>query len=266
MICRPSRSRWVIRPVSARNCWRASWPSPTSAPLAKFIIFGDARVLDMGAKVAGTNPDVARAKSDTALPAGEGRPILVDLANCDLERRERRQGDARGRQFRDREFPPRAAAWPQAGGADAVFFTPFNKAAMRFAYPDYDDEIRFVRDVIGVDGAGERIQHSRRSVECARDLAYPAVAKSRATSREERILRALTLADASCARPASTIRASPSPASIRMPATAAISAARRSTSSSRRSPRPRPRASPSRARSRPTPSSCARRTATSTPC
>jgi 4-hydroxythreonine-4-phosphate dehydrogenase len=30
-----------------------------------------------------------------------------------------------------------------------VFFTPFNKAAMRMAYPAYDDEIRFINDVLG---------------------------------------------------------------------------------------------------------------------
>jgi 4-hydroxythreonine-4-phosphate dehydrogenase len=29
-----------------------------------------------------------------------------------------------------------------------VFFTPFNKKAMRLAYPGYDDEIRFIRDVL----------------------------------------------------------------------------------------------------------------------
>ncbi|WP_204303305.1 4-hydroxythreonine-4-phosphate dehydrogenase PdxA, partial [Stenotrophomonas maltophilia] len=46
----------------------------------------------------------------------------------------------------------RALRHAAGGRADAVFFTPFNKAAMRFAYPGYDDEIRFVRDAIGYDG------------------------------------------------------------------------------------------------------------------
>ena len=57
---------------------------PDIRPLARFVIFGDARVLDMGAKVAKTNPDVARATSESALPADRSKPILVDLANCDL--------------------------------------------------------------------------------------------------------------------------------------------------------------------------------------
>ncbi len=49
-------------------------------------------------------------------------------------------------------MPPRIFAGrcssPNPGGADAVFFTPFNKKAMRLAYEGYDDEIRFVRDVL----------------------------------------------------------------------------------------------------------------------
>jgi 4-hydroxythreonine-4-phosphate dehydrogenase len=49
---------------------------PDIRPLAKFVIFGDARVLDMGAKVAGTNPDVARAKSETALRPGKAARSL----------------------------------------------------------------------------------------------------------------------------------------------------------------------------------------------
>src|SRR5437868_3140755 len=57
---------------------------PDIRSLATFVIFGDARVLDMGAKVAGTNPDVTRVQSENALPVDTNKPILVDLANCDL--------------------------------------------------------------------------------------------------------------------------------------------------------------------------------------
>ena len=73
-----------------------------------------------------------------------------------------------------------------------VFFTPFNKQAMRFAYPGYDDEIRFVRDVLGHRRAGERIQRARRPMERARHVAYPAVGGRRRTSprRDPRATRA----------------------------------------------------------------------------
>ena len=47
----------------------------------------------------------------------------------------------------------RALLLAQSGGADAVFFTPFNKKAMRLAYEGYDDEIRFVRDVLKASAA-----------------------------------------------------------------------------------------------------------------
>jgi 4-hydroxythreonine-4-phosphate dehydrogenase len=40
----------------------------------------------------------------------------------------------------------------QEGRVDAVCFTPFNKKAMRYAYPGYDDEIRFVSDVLSFRG------------------------------------------------------------------------------------------------------------------
>ena len=40
----------------------------------------------------------------------------------------------------------------QQGKADAVCFTPFNKKAMRYVYPGYDDEIRFISEVIGFNG------------------------------------------------------------------------------------------------------------------
>src|SRR3954469_6800241 len=117
---------------------------------ASFVIFGDARVLEMGAKVAGTNPDVTRVQSENALPADAGKPILVDLANCDPSGVTISKATLAGGTFATENFR-RALRLAAGGGADAGFFTPFNKAAMRFAYPDYDDEIRFVRDVIGSD-------------------------------------------------------------------------------------------------------------------
>ena len=82
---------------------------PDIRPLARFVIFGDARVLEMGAKVAGTNPDVARAKSESALPADREPADPRRSRQLRSRRRDHRQGDARGRQFRHREFPPRAS-------------------------------------------------------------------------------------------------------------------------------------------------------------
>ena len=54
----------------------------------------------------------------------------------------------------------RALLLAQSGRADAVFFTPFNKKAMRLAYDGYDDEIRFVRDVLKTSAGRKRVQRS----------------------------------------------------------------------------------------------------------
>ncbi len=56
-----------------------------------------------------------------------------------------------GGEFATRNFRE-ALLLAGAGRANAVCFTPFNKKAMRFAYPGYDDEIRFVADVLGFTG------------------------------------------------------------------------------------------------------------------
>ncbi|MEO8409830.1 MAG: 4-hydroxythreonine-4-phosphate dehydrogenase PdxA, partial [Propionivibrio sp.] len=46
----------------------------------------------------------------------------------------------------------RALLLAHGGQADAVCFTPFNKKAMRYVYAGYDDELRFVSEVIGFTG------------------------------------------------------------------------------------------------------------------
>ena len=80
-----------------------------------------------------------------------------------------------GGQFATENFR-RALLSAQSGGADAVFFTPFNKKAMRLAYDGYDDEIRFVRDVLNTSAAASEFNVLGKPLECARDLAYSAVA------------------------------------------------------------------------------------------
>ena len=57
-----------------------------------------------------------------------------------------------------------------------MFFTPFNKKAMRLAYDGYDDEIRFVRDVLKTSAAASEFNVLGKPLECPRDLAHPAVA------------------------------------------------------------------------------------------
>ncbi len=77
---------------------------------------------------------------------------MIDLKNlavedvCAAARRRWRAAPSPTTNFR-----PRSRNGP-CRHADAVIFTPFNKQAMRHAYPGYDDEIRFVVDVTGFAG------------------------------------------------------------------------------------------------------------------
>ncbi len=164
-------------------------------PMAKFVIFGDVRILDMGAKVAKVDPDVTRVKPDTPLPAFAGKPILIDLASLDPSNVALGKATLAGGQFATDNFR-RALRLAADGGADAVFFTPFNKAAMRFAYPEYDDEIRFVRDVTAsnVPASEFNIMDGLWNARVTSHIPLSEVARN---ITEDRILRALTLANAS---------------------------------------------------------------------
>jgi 4-hydroxythreonine-4-phosphate dehydrogenase len=162
---------------------------------ARFIIFGDKRILDAGAAVARTSPDVAVIQPEGVNSADASRPILVDLKNADLAGITTAKATLAGGQFATENFR-RALQMACAGQADAVFFTPFNKAAMRFAYPGYDDEIRFVRDVIGSDTAASEF-NILEGLWNARVTSHIPLSEVSKNITGERILRALELTSAS---------------------------------------------------------------------
>lgn len=120
----------------------------------RLIVLGDARILAAGAAAASVALDLETVADEQAaldLPP-DGRPVLVDLKNLDPADAPRGEATLAGGTFATDNFR-RALKLAQAGAVDAVCFTPFNKAAMRLAYPGYDDENRFVCDVIGWQGA-----------------------------------------------------------------------------------------------------------------
>ncbi len=160
---------------------------------ARYVIFGDKRLLDQGATDGKVDPDVRVIGDGEAIPAGAGKPVFVDLGNhqpADLARGKPTLagGKAATENFR------RALRFAAEGQADAVFFTPFNKAAMRFAYPGYDDEIRFVRDAIGFEGPASEFNVLDRLWN-ARVTSHIPLSEVAAAITPERILLALTLAD-----------------------------------------------------------------------
>ena len=121
---------------------------PEVRSAARLVVFGDRRILDEGARIAGTAADVSVVDDETAASQAQDGPVLVDLRNLAPAEVERGTATLAGGRFATENFR-RALLAAKAGRADAVFFTPFNKAAMRMAYPAYDDEIRFINDVLG---------------------------------------------------------------------------------------------------------------------
>ena len=100
---------------------------------ARYVVFGDKRLLDLGIKDGGVDPQVQVVRDGEALPLGD-KPVFVDLANHNPADLERGVATLAGGKAATENFR-RALQFAASGQADAVFFTPFNKAAMRFAYP-----------------------------------------------------------------------------------------------------------------------------------
>ena len=117
---------------------------------ANIVVFGDRRILEEGAKVAGLTLDVTYVAPDSSFDATQ-RPVVVDLKHLSPADVKRGEATVEGGAFALENFR-RALLMAQQGKADAVCFTPFNKKAMRYVYPGYDDEIRFISEVIGFNG------------------------------------------------------------------------------------------------------------------
>lgn len=161
---------------------------------ARFVVFGDKRLLDQGIADSGVDPQVEVVADGASLPAGGDRPVFVDLKNHDPAALQRGKPTLAGGQAATENFR-RALRFASEGKADAVFFTPFNKAAMRFAYPGYDDEIRFVRDAIAFEGPASEFNVLEGLWNC-RVTSHIPLSEVAQNITQERILRALTLADA----------------------------------------------------------------------
>ena len=118
---------------------------------ARIIVFGDKRILDEGARIAGVTLDITVVSPDAAYDASQ-RPVLVDLGHLALHNVKRGEATPEGGAFALENFR-RALVMANEGKADAVCFTPFNKKAMRYVYPGYDDEIRYAAHITGFKGA-----------------------------------------------------------------------------------------------------------------
>lgn len=124
---------------------------PEVRAAARIVAFGDRRILDEGARVAGVTLDISIVSPTSPYDASK-RPVLVDLGHLAPQDVKRGEATPEGGAFALENFR-RALIMANEGIADAVCFTPFNKKAMRYVYPSYDDEIRYASDVTGFKGA-----------------------------------------------------------------------------------------------------------------
>lgn len=125
--------------------------------------------------------------------AEAGRPLLIDLGHCDSADIQRGQVSEASGRFATENFR-RALAMAAASDADAVCFTPFNKAAMRLVTPGYDDEIGFTAAAIGFQGMAKEF-NLLEGLWNARVTSHVALKDVAALLTKERILENLRLTD-----------------------------------------------------------------------
>ena len=165
---------------------------PEARAAARFIVIGDKRVFDEGASIAGVASDTSVVGPEAAIPEGD---VFVDLGHLDPGRVQRGVAAAEGGRFALANYR-RALLMAKGGVADAVCFTPFNKAAMRLAHPPYDDEISYSAGIIGLEGPASEF-NVLRGLWNARVTSHVPLSGVAALITRERVLRGLELTDAS---------------------------------------------------------------------
>ncbi len=159
---------------------------------ARIVVFGDRRILDEGARIAGVTLNIEVVSSEASC-VDSPEPLFVDLKHLAPEDVKRGQATPAGGAFALENFR-RALLLTHEGTAEAVCFTPFNKKAMRYVYPKYDDEIRYAAEVIGFTGAAREFNVLDNLWNC-RVTSHIPLAQVAAALSVENILAELVLAD-----------------------------------------------------------------------
>lgn len=154
------------------------------------IVVGDASVLKMGAEHAGVTLDLPVVHSDDMadVPAG---PVLIDLANCPAEHVKLGISSPETGAASLQNFAA-VLRLANAGIADAVMFTPYNKHSMRLARPSYVDEIGFIDMTLDAESSGREF-NVLDEVWNARVTSHIPLRKVAETLSTERILNSLRL-------------------------------------------------------------------------
>jgi 4-hydroxythreonine-4-phosphate dehydrogenase len=120
---------------------------------ADYIVVGDSRALAEGAEIAGVKLDLPTWKpGDSDIDLSKGA-VVADLGHLDKANIKRGESSKAGGAFAMANFRT-VLRMGAKGGADAATFTPFNKHAMRLAYPPYVDEIEIISQETGSTSGG----------------------------------------------------------------------------------------------------------------
>jgi 4-hydroxythreonine-4-phosphate dehydrogenase len=119
------------------------------ADTVRLLILGDRRIFDRGAEIAGTHTVLAPIREDELPHVPPGQHYFLDVPSIDpatvVTGRAGEPGGASAlANFR------KALDLGAERLVDAVCYTPFNKSAMRKSYPDYEDEVSFSAEHLGL--------------------------------------------------------------------------------------------------------------------
>lgn len=163
----------------------------------RLVVIGDRRVFDEGARVAGVRPELNTVELGADVRAAAGDALFIDLGHLDPAEVEQGTASLAGGRFALANYR-HALELARDGHADAVCFTPFNKQAMRYARSDYDDEIAFSAEVVGLKTAASEF-NVLGELWNARVTSHIPLKDVASKLSSERIQRALKLTD-SCMR------------------------------------------------------------------
>ena len=169
----------------------------------RLVVIGDRRVFDQGARVAGVAPQLKTIEQGKNFRVEDADALFVDLGHLDPAEVKQGVASLAGGQFALANYR-HALELGRDGRVDAVCFTPFNKQAMRLARADYDDEIAFSADVVGLTTPASEF-NVLDQLWNARVTSHIPLKDVAARLSSERIHRALALTDA-CMRKAGFAR------------------------------------------------------------
>ncbi|MCA1414440.1 4-hydroxythreonine-4-phosphate dehydrogenase PdxA [Bradyrhizobium sp. NBAIM20] len=168
----------------------------------RLVVIGDRRIFDEGARIAGVKPALTMIEQGADLRAAQ-EDALFDLRHLTPREVEPKKATLAGGKFALANYR-HALELGRDGHVDAVCFTPFNKQAMRLARAEYDDEIAFSAEVVGLKTPASEFNVLDRLWN-ARVTSHIPLRDVAAKLSGERIHRALRLTD-SCMRNAGFAR------------------------------------------------------------